>query len=126
DNDEILHNHHEQDALPYGSFMPPQAFTTVSANQVLERDPEALRKLAFKVVILGGHWHDRGHNRGNWVDAYDSPIGNVPGILIHANYAEALLDSRIYRPWRGWVLKLIEVVQALMIAIPFALEMRFL
>jgi len=126
DNEAILQEHHEEDTLPYGGYMTIDKFTILTANQVLGRDSEALRKLAHKVVILGANWHKRGFNRGDWIDVYDSPIGGVPGTLIQANYVEALLDSRIYRPWKGWVLKLIEVIQALMIAIPFAFEMRFL
>ena len=125
DNEAILREHHEEATLPYGGYMTSEAFTKVTANQVLSRDPGALRKLAFKVVIVGGNWHDRGYNRGSWIDAYETPVGSIPGILIHANYFEALLDSRIYRPWKGWLSKLIEVLQSLAIAIPFALETRF-
>jgi CHASE2 domain-containing sensor protein len=125
DNEAILQGR-EEDTLPYGSYMHREAFTIVSANRILSREPQALRAVAHKVVIVGGHWHDRGYGRGDWIDDYPSPIGQAPGILLHANYVEAVLDSRTYRPWRGWILKLIEVLQSLMVAIPFALETRFL
>jgi len=57
---------------------------------------------------------------------HETPIGLTPGFLVHANYFESLYDSRIYRPWRGWFLKVLEVIVSLAIAIPFALDTRFL
>lgn len=126
DNEAILSEHHEEPTLPYSGYMTSEAFPAVTADQVLKRDPEALRKLAFKVVVVGGSWHDRAFNTGRLVDIYETPVGSIPGVLIHANYFEALLDSRIYRPWKGWLLTLLEVLQSLAIAIPFALDTRFL
>lgn len=126
DNEEAMQNLPEKIPLPYGSYMRPEAFTVVSASEVLSRAPKVFEKLAHKVVILGGSWHFQGYNRGPQIDVYDTPTGSIPGVYIHANYVEALLDSRIYRPWSGWILILIEVIQSLLIAIPFALKMPLL
>jgi CHASE2 domain-containing sensor protein len=126
DNDIALRKHQQEDTLPYGGYMGINEFTTVLANQVLSQNTEEIKKLAHKIVILGGNWHDRGYNRGTQIDTYESPIGAVPGAFIHANYVEALIDSRIYRPWKGWVLKIIEAIQSILIAIPFALNTRVL
>ncbi|HST19551.1 MAG TPA: CHASE2 domain-containing protein, partial [Blastocatellia bacterium] len=126
DNEEAMQNLPEKTPLPYGSYIRPEAFTVVSSSEVLSRAPKVFEKLAHKIVILGGNWHSQGYKRGTQIDAYDTPIESVPGAYIHANYVEALLDSRIYRPWAGWTLILIEVIQSLLIAIPFALKMPLL
>ncbi len=107
-------------SLPFGSYIPIEKFPMAKADEVLRGDPQALNKLAFKAVIISGNWHTRGYNRGPLVDIHDSPLGFIPGVYIHANYAEAILDSRLYWPVKGWWLKGIDIAMALLVGLVFA------
>jgi CHASE2 domain-containing sensor protein len=114
-----------EDALPYGTFIKPENFPQLTASAVLNSSPEALReKLAFKIVIIGGGWHQLRHNFGPLNDAHPSPVGNIYGVFIHANYAEALLDSRTYRPMRQKTATAIEVIASAFLALVFGLHLR--
>src|SRR5438093_3563593 len=37
------------------------------------------------------------------MDSHYSVIGYVPGVILHANYIEALLDQRYFKPVRWWM-----------------------
>lgn len=126
DNDRALQSLPEKLPLPFGSYMSPEAFDSVSATDLLRRAPKAFEKLAYKVVIVGGVWHKLGPDEGPYIDQDVTPVGIIPGVYIHANYVEALLDSRTYRPYEGWILIAIEILESLFVAIPFALGIRFL
>lgn len=118
----------EATSLPYGSYVRTEEFTIISANDLLSKEPEVVERvksnLAFKLVIIGGRWHTLGYNGGPLVDSYETPVGNIPGVFIHANYAEALLNSRIFRTWKGWALNITEAIVALLVAIPFVLRIK--
>ncbi|HEX8148810.1 MAG TPA: CHASE2 domain-containing protein [Pyrinomonadaceae bacterium] len=115
----------EHDSLPYGSFIPPEEFVRRSAGEVLAAEPEALRKdLGFKVVILGGAWHKFGLERGPKNDEHMSPVGAVYGAFIHANYVEALLDSRTYNPIGERAAVAIEVTISVLLALILSLHIR--
>ena len=115
----------EQDALPYGTFIRPDGFVRRSANDVLNADPKTLYKdMAFKVVIVGGAWHQYGVNQGPPYDSHASPVGDVYGAFVHANYVEALLDSRTYSPMRQSLATGIEVVFSMILAVILSLHLR--
>lgn len=115
----------QQDALPYGTFIKPENFPQLPASGVLSASPEALKEtLAFKIVIIGGAWHQLRHNYGAMNDGHASPVGDIYGVFIHANYAEALLDSRTYRPMRGKTSTTIEVIASAFLAVVFSLHVR--
>ena len=117
----------QQDALPYGTFIKPENFPQLPASEVLRASPESLKdKLAFKIVLIGGAWHELRHNYGPMYDGHASPVGDIYGVFIHANYAEALLDSRTYRPMRGKTSTTIEVIAAAFLAVVFSLHMRII
>jgi len=84
--------HDARNALPYGRFHPPEFFLTVPANKVIDRDPNVLKLFSHKIVIIGAAWHRLAYGRGEQVDAHLTPVGVIPGALVHANYIEALLD----------------------------------
>jgi CHASE2 domain-containing sensor protein len=108
----------EQDALPYGTFIEPERFIQHSANYVLTSEAKTLEKdMAFKVVIVGGAWHQFGVNQGPEYDSHQSPVGNVYGAFVHANYVEALLDSRTYKPMRQSLATGIEVFFSVLLAV---------
>ncbi len=115
----------EQDAIPYGTFIEPDRFIQRSASFVLSSDPKTLQhEMAFNVVIVGGARHQFGMNQGPPSDSHPSPVGNVYGAFVHANYVEALLDSRTYKPMRESWATGIEVVFSILLALFLSLEMR--
>jgi CHASE2 domain-containing sensor protein len=108
----------EQDALPYGTFIEPQRFIQRSADYVFSSDAKTLQNdMAFKVVIVGGAWHQFGVNQGPEYDSHASPVGDVYGAFVHANYVEALLDSRTYKPMRQSLATGIEVFFSMVLAV---------
>jgi CHASE2 domain-containing sensor protein len=115
----------EQDAIPFGTFIEPARFTQRSANFVLNSDANTLQKdMAFNVVIVGGARHEFGANQGLPSDSHASPVGDVYGAFVHANYVEALLDSRTYKPMRQSWATGIEVAFSILLALFLSLEMR--
>lgn len=125
DNPKALQGLAEKLPLPFCSFMSQDAFDPVSATDLLHHAPDAFKKLAHKIVIVGGVWHRLDYAQGPYIDEYTTPVGNIPGSYIHANYVEAMLDSRIYRPYEGTILIMIEILESVLVAIPFALAIRF-
>jgi hypothetical protein len=115
----------EDSWLPYGTFMRIEKFgDRISANQVLNHDPEVFKRLAHNIVIVGGDWHSRGYGRGDEIDNHATPVGEVSGAYIHANYVEALLVSGIAKPWGGKVGKGIEILLSFGVALIFYIKLR--
>jgi CHASE2 domain-containing sensor protein len=127
-DEDVLRHLRETEELPYASFINQEEFEkkVVSAGDLLKGEPAALKRVENKVVILSGAWHSQGFETGMLIDSYDTPAGIIPGAFIHANYVEAMLDSRIFRTWGGWTLVIIEILLSLCVALPFALEIRAL
>jgi CHASE2 domain-containing sensor protein len=111
----------DQEELPFLRYLPADAFDRLSPTKVLDRDPKTWQKLWHKTVIVGGNWHTRAYGRGAPVDNYYTPVGPLPGALLHANYVEALIDNRTSRNYTHQALKVIEAVATLIVAIIFAL-----
>jgi CHASE2 domain-containing sensor protein len=80
----------------YAEYMAPQAFqpVTMKASDVLRDAKQYKAKLHSKIAIIGGAWHTRAYGRGDLVDLHPTPLGLMSGVTIHANYVEAMLDSR--------------------------------
>ena len=96
----------------------------VDSGELL-RSPEQFKDdIRSKIVIIGGAWHTRAYGRGSLVDTYYTPAGDMIGATIHANYVEALLAGKVYRPLAGWVATIIEGVLVLLVAFVFAAEDR--
>jgi CHASE2 domain-containing sensor protein len=110
---------HDNNSMPYGSFMRAEHFKSYTASQVLSGDTSVLSSLNHKIVIVGGSWHSLAYNRGPLVDAFDTPAGQIPGAYVHANYVEALIASRISAPLDEKVNKGIEIIFAFGIALIF-------
>jgi CHASE2 domain-containing sensor protein len=127
--DQDLIRHVESDGeLPYGHFSPPEDFQKITAGEALGMGEAALReKIQGRVVIIGGAWHT-GSYRGtdeitnDSVDLHYTPVGNIQGAYLHANYVEALLGGGVRRGLSEPVAIMIEVICSLMVAISFALE----
>ena len=114
-----------RDGLPYGTYMDPEKFgRPLSAGEVLSDDPHVLNsKIAHKIVIVGGSWHRDAFGHGDFVDEHMTPVGQIEGAYIHANYVEALLDTRTHAQMRKGLSVLIEISISIAIAFIFALDM---
>jgi CHASE2 domain-containing sensor protein len=73
-------------------------------------------------VIIGGNWSTYAVNRGPPIDQHQTPIGAVPGAVLWANFAEAILDSRFYLPIGKKVLHGLEVLFSIVAALMLALS----
>jgi len=98
----------------YGTFLPQSAFLHVSANDLLNGAPQARAALNHRVVLIGGVRHDA---EGRWVDLHDTPLGSMPGVYIHANRIEAILDERIKLPVPWWVPWVVDIALGLAMVI---------
>jgi CHASE2 domain-containing sensor protein len=113
--------------LNYGSFIPVAAFradqVVLSSREVLD-DPTKRGRLAHRIVLVGGNWSTLAHGRGPRVDGHASPAGVIPGVFVHANYVEAILDGRAYPRIPDSVAIGVEAAIALLAALVFDLEIR--
>lgn len=110
---------------PFGTYLKPEDFDTLTADQVLNGDPNQLKEsLAHKIVIVGGNWHALAYDRGPESDSHVTPVGAIGGAFIHANYVEALLDLRTYGSWTESILLGIEVLVGLSVALIFAIDVK--
>jgi CHASE2 domain-containing sensor protein len=112
--------------FPYVSFLRPEQIDSVSAASVIGGDREALKKLAFKTVIVGGNWHRNGVGSGPRVDQYDTPFGMMSGAMLHANYVEALLARATKKPVSGAFNIIVDILATLGVALVFAIAGRAL
>jgi CHASE2 domain-containing sensor protein len=113
-------------ASMYGGFIRGDGILQVKSGAVLNpENAEPLRKrVRHKAVLVGGAWHRLGYARGPLIDSYDSPAGFIPGVLIHANYVEAVLDRRVVLPLSDWVVVPAEGLLAFSLAYALALPSR--
>jgi CHASE2 domain-containing sensor protein len=115
----------EHSDLPYGTFIDPEKFPTRSAAYVLNADTETLKKeFEFKIVLIGGAWQKLGFELGPKNDGHFSPLGEIYGVFIHANYIEALLDSRIYKPMGEIWGTSIEIAFSFILALFLSLQVK--
>jgi len=104
-----------------------------SGQQILTSSPAALRgQLADKLVFVGAGWHANAlgsipcvENPELCVDMHDSPGGMEPGVMLHANYVEAMLDrTGTFTPISSTTAELIEIALALALAMIGLLEIH--
>lgn len=80
----------------FGSFIREGDFQKISGQALKDGEQGAIRSCRGRIVLIGGKWHsDMG--TGELVDRYDTPVGPMQGMYLHANYIEALLDDRYQR-----------------------------
>jgi len=90
---------------PYISFLRQDDFEAILVNQILtantsvgandgsytgEKLSAELRKMSGKIVVIGEINKD--------LDDHPSVLGRMSGVYLQANYIEALLDDRYYKP----------------------------
>ncbi|MEA2600741.1 MAG: hypothetical protein QOF89_1733 [Acidobacteriota bacterium] len=111
-------------APPYIAYLRASDFPVFSATDVLSNPTAATKLLAHKIVLVGGAWHSRAYNRGPQVDVYRTPVGLIPGVFIHANYVESLLNARTFQPIPESLLVTVEILLVLTVAVIFVLDIR--
>lgn len=103
----------KQNTNPYTSFLDEQQFVIRSAMDFVcgESDDRKqwqdcrhgkvdLGGLKFPIVVIG--------RIDPSTDTHQSVVGNVPGIILQANYIESLVDGRVFKPLEiGWQIVLI-------------------
>lgn len=81
-----------RDTSPISSFWRPENFQTIRASEILAQGTRV--KGSGLVAIIGGDWHTTAKGLGLAADpTHDSPVGPLPGYLLHANYIESLLSE---------------------------------
>lgn len=75
--------------------------------------------IAGKIVFIGAAWHKNASHEGPVVDTYDTPAGKMPGVFVHANYAEALLAGRVYSPFLSTLLLIVEIALGYVLYVAF-------
>jgi CHASE2 domain-containing sensor protein len=97
-----------------------------SGQQLKTMDTKALRnQLADKLVFVGANWHGNAYGTGPLVDVHNSPGGMEPGVMLHANYVEAILDSTgTFTPISNETAELLEIGLALVLAMIGVLEIH--
>lgn len=111
--------------LRYGNYIPVAKFQerrlVFLASDVLG-SAETRRRLAHRTVIVGGVWSRLAYGRGAAIDVYQTPVGALAGVFIHANYAEALLDGRVYPPMPDWAVTILGDLFVIAAAVSFVGE----
>ena len=89
-------------------------------------NPETLKsELACKIVIVVGAWSQNSYASGEQGDAVSTPSGPITGTLLHANYIEALLDSRTFKPLSCLSKTSLGIVLSGIVAVILALRFSF-
>ena len=72
-------------------------------------------------VIVGANWSTYAINRGPPADWHKTPVGPIVGALLHANFVEAILDSRLYGFVSERMLQATEIAFSIIVAVALAL-----
>jgi len=119
----MLSDIHQNDFLPFGTFMQEDRFPRVLASDLLYNSSESLcQPLKHNIAIIGAAWHKSSYNEGGLVDLHITPVGRMRGAFAHANYVEALLDGRIYPSLGEKYRQVFEFVFASIVAVFLALK----
>ena len=98
-----------------------------SAAEVGNMTPQQLHEqLGDRMVLIGAKWHaDCACEGGAYVDTHDSPGGTEPGVMLHANYVEAMLDrSGTFTPITDGTAEAIEIGLVILLALVSTLEIH--
>jgi CHASE2 domain-containing sensor protein len=112
--------------FPYGGYIRPGLFPQMNVHDVLTSDTDAMsEKVAGKLVFVGANWHRYAWRDGPLVDTHMTPVGLIPGVFVHANYAEAIIDgSDLYQPMGEWLAYILEVLVLFAVSLVFVAEMH--
>jgi CHASE2 domain-containing sensor protein len=106
-------------AFPYALFRPPSFFVTVHSRDVPSAQLPDLKKwFAHRIVLIGGDWGLRSKGGDERIDIVPTPVGDIPGVYVHATYIESLLHGTM-REMPGWVKTTVELLIASTMSILF-------
>ena len=84
-------------------------------------------QLADKLVFVGAKWHANAYGVGPFADQHNSPGGMEPGVMLHANYVEAMLDrTGTFAPVSDSTAEMIEIGLVLALALIGLMEIHVL
>jgi CHASE2 domain-containing sensor protein len=119
-----IHVPSEQDGALYGKFMNEDQFYSVLARDVLANPRGQWRSLvAHRIALIGSLARVDGVGRGSFIDNFDTPVGEAPGVVVHANYVEAFLDRRVLRVLPEWLTSILEGLISFLVSVLFVLQM---
>jgi hypothetical protein len=107
----------------YSNFIPKVTFETFNASFSTAELLSSTNKFdsPYDIVIVGANWRTFALDRGPAADRHQTPIGDLVGALLHANYAEALLTpGRTKLAVPEWVVRVIESLSSLTAALVMA------
>jgi CHASE2 domain-containing sensor protein len=120
---------HFSQYLTEDDFVPPNPKPgdrryVFSDHEIEAMDIATLQSnLANRIVIVGGNWHTFAAGDGDTVDLHNSPGGDMPGAMLHANYVEAMLDrTGTFTPISNITAEVLEISLALALALVGAME----
>jgi len=113
------------DKFVYGGFLERDAFPVVSATDMLASSGKA-RFCANRIVLIGGTWHEYSEGNGPLIESFRSSVGSVPGVYLHANYVESLLDGRFNSAVPPWLAVLVDLILAAFLTIAVRIPKKFL
>jgi CHASE2 domain-containing sensor protein len=93
-HENMLRATERSNVLPFGTFIE-KPFPTISTKDVLEGK---CGHIPSKIAIIGAGWNQSAFGAGGSVDLHPTPLGMISGVLIHANYVEALIDGNTRKP----------------------------
>jgi CHASE2 domain-containing sensor protein len=108
-------------------FRPLNGRRFVFSLQQLTTTPDwALRdQLDGKLVFVGANWHTYAYETGPLADSHNSPGGTEPGVMLHANFVEAMLNQTgTFTPISDSTAEMLEIALALVLAAIGALEIH--
>lgn len=112
------------EALPYGEYMEKDEFQTLSAQKVIDNPKSIQFNILNPIVIIGAYWQVSPFREEKLVDSYFTPVGELGGVYIHANYVEALLGQHTLGSWGKSGDTIVEIFLSLILAAVFALRIR--
>jgi CHASE2 domain-containing sensor protein len=106
----------------FGGFIPETEFLAneISARKLAEGDESAIANVERSLVVIGGNWHSE-QGYGPEEDLHLSPLGQIPGLMFHANYIEALLGDHFTQPISLWLAIVIDILIGVMLYASFDL-----
>lgn len=82
-----------EDILKLSDEQRRKYFPTISIMDLYYGNPQAEGQCTDRILLIGGHWRDiQGH--GQLMDSHISPVGEISGLALHANYIESLLQHQ--------------------------------
>src|ERR1043165_228262 len=114
----------------YANFIPEQEFrkfnSWLSARDLLRAsDVTNQQTLQGSAVIIGANWHSYAAGRGPRADLQETPVGRIVGALLLANFAEAILDRRVFSAPSKYFIDGVEILFGVLAVVILALLRSF-